>query len=79
MQYFKGFFYEKFKILGDFFGFKCRGCKHLTEKHIQIERGRYKCADCDDNYNICYLNDKEIENFLKTIKNFLFQFHQNIN
>ena len=66
----KGFIYEHFRIFGDLFELKCRGCEHLTESHVQLSRGIYKCKDCEEEDNICRLKTDELEDILTRIKSF---------
>ena len=73
----KEYAYEKLKNIGDALGIKCRVCEHLTKSHIQIVRGEYKCNECHENNNICKLNDRELENFLTTIKKLALDFFGN--
>ena len=73
----KGFIYEHFRIFGDLFGLKCRGCKHLTERHVQLSRGIYKCKDCEEEFNICRLKNDELEDILIRLKRFGLNFKDN--
>ena len=45
----------QFKSVGDSLPISACKCKHVTKSHEQIEDGKYRCKDCPEDRNICYL------------------------
>ena len=43
--------YHSLKPVGDSINFKC-GCKHVSKSHTELERGKWKCSECN---SICSL------------------------
>ena len=47
---------SKFKPIGDSLGMTFCDCQHEVKSHEEIEIGKYKCKECPDNGNFCYLS-----------------------
>ena len=43
--------YHSLKPVGDSINFKC-GCRHVSKSHTELERGKWKCSECN---SICSL------------------------
>ena len=44
-----------FKPVGDSLGMSFCNCQHEVKSHEEIEPGKYKCKECPENSNSCYL------------------------
>ena len=66
--------YHKFHFIGNLLGLYCRRCKHLTQSHSDLDYGKWKCKECEENDNICEINEEEvrqmIENLFKKVSEF---------
>ena len=45
----------QFKSVGDSLDMSFCDCQHVIKSHEQIEDGKYRCKDCPEDSNICYL------------------------
>ena len=46
---------SKFKPVGDSLGMTLCECQHILKSHEEIEAGKYKCKECPEDRNTCYL------------------------
>ena len=69
-------FFHNFHHMGNILGIKCRRCQHPTRSHSAKDYGEWICSECDENNNICLIDDEATE---ETINNIAKYIHELLN
>ena len=64
-------FFHNFHHMGNILGIKCLRCQHPTRSHIAKDYGEWKCLECDENDNICLIDDEATEEKINNIAKYI--------